>query len=431
MAIISPNKVKQLNLEETVLQLVYDVAEHRQITAVLADLGIMVRGTLPSQEALEQEPTEGLVYGDAFLVGESDPKDLWVWTRANPSLGHDEAYWLNIGPITVQGPQGEPGPTVSSARVTSEGQITFTFSNGTEITTTGNSLRGPTGVKGDTGPAGPQGPKGDKGDKGETGPRGEAGPAGPAGSFNLLGRISDVSLLPPVSSVSEGDAELVYNSNRDGYDIWVVAGGEWTNMGAPGAGTTIYVSGQVATDWDADTKLDKVTGTANRSRVYGITAGGTQTTFKISQNTLSDANCIPLYNNAGQLMAHTPSIDGQAANKKYVDDAIAAIPTGGGGANIEIYSSNGTYVDMPIDGSWISSKFIIIDLIGYDYDMYANHFTACFCPDNSSYQYIDSNRDQVQFYVDRGYNEQITTLFVDEDTRGSYQEFAMKVICVK
>ena len=128
----------------------------------------------------------------------------------------------------------------------------------------------------------------------------------------------------------------------------------------------------------------------------------------------------------------TPTANTHAASKQYVDNAIANAGSGssGGGISTNLYSNEGTYVELPIDGSWKSSKFIIIDLIGYDYDSYANHFTACFCPDNSSYQYIDSNRDQVQFYVESGYSEQISALFNDEDTKTSYVSWSMKVICI-
>lgn len=439
-----PNGTELRNLEEQVQKNKEDIARHWEVDRILADFGITVLGRVNYPGDL-QDKNEGENWGYAYLVGTATPYNVYVWTRPNPNVGQETAYWLDIGSISIVGPQGPEGRYITNITWDNDGKPTFTFSNGS-ILAINASMRGPAGesprilTQQETNGVRITTYDG-KGTITSTsfvsnGTNGQSivGPQGPAGSFNIKGTLATYEQLPNAETSVPGDAYLI--TSASGYDLWLLVGTEpalyeWVNTGTLGVGTHITVGGSAVNEWNADTKVDKITTTANRNRVYGITSGGAQTTYKISQNTLADANCIPLYNNAGQLMAATPSIDGQAANKKYVDDAIAGIPTGGGGANFDVYTSNGTYVDLPIDGSWKSSKFIIVDLIGYDYDMYANHFTACFCPDNSSYQYIDSNRERVQFYVESGYNEQISTIFSDEDTKNSYMEWAMKVVCVK
>lgn len=332
------NNKKQLNLEETVLFLVDRVGQHYEKDQVIAEFGITVMGTVPSYADIEAID-EGENYGYAYLVGEQEPYNVYIWTRPNPQLGHDTAYWMDIGPINIVGPEGPQGVSVVSASINNNYQLVLSLSNGTSITTTGMAVRGPKGERGEQGPAGATGPRGPQGERGPQGQRGEKGDIGPAGTLNIIGTFSSAEQAPAPSTREIGDAFIL--SNGATTTLWILTGTpgvpstyDWAETSF-GGGTEIYVAGQVQTSWNADTKLDKDSNTANRNRVYGITSGGGQTTYKISQSTLADANCIPIYNNAGQLMASTPSIDGHAANKKYVDDAVANAG-GGGGASLNL-----------------------------------------------------------------------------------------------
>ena len=403
------NDKEYRSLQEQVQENKEQIAMHWNVDRVLADFGIQVLGRVETTEDLPADEGENWGYG--YLVGLEAPYDVYVWTRPNADAGEPDAYWLNIGKISIVGPEGPQGP---------------------------KGEKGDKGDKGDTGAQGPQGvqgPKGDKGDTGTQGPRGEQGPQGPAGTFNIKGTLLNESLLPSAAEASMGDAYLVLDTEVNAYDLYIIAGEEgnyyWQNTGILGAGTTITVGGQAVDSWNSDTKLDKITLTASYDRAYIIKADGTQGRAYIGYPSTipSTTNYIAARNSQGDIRVPlTPGSSNMAASKQYVDNAVAN--AGGGGLDYNIYINEGTSVEMPMDGSWRSAKFIIVDLIGYDYDSYANHFTACFIPDRSSYQYIDSNRDGVQFYAQRGYEEQISALFTDEDTQMSYQSWLMKVITI-
>ena len=137
--IITKNGVQLRNLEEQVQENARLIAEHYNRDRVLADFGIRIIGTIPTSADLPDEATYEGEYGDAYFVGASEPYSVWVWTRPDINSGHPNDYWLNIGPIAIEGPQGpqgekgntgargestkwrtgsgDPGPTISSDKL--------------------------------------------------------------------------------------------------------------------------------------------------------------------------------------------------------------------------------------------------------------------------------------------------------------------------
>lgn len=80
--------------------------------------------------------------------------------------------------INANGEISATGGTITSAAVNQNGTITFTMSDGSTVTTTGESVIGPQGDKGD---------KGDKGDTGAAGAQGEQGVKGDPGATGADG----------------------------------------------------------------------------------------------------------------------------------------------------------------------------------------------------------------------------------------------------
>ena len=87
------------------------------------------------------------------------------------------------------------GPYFIQTETDVEGGTNYTISSTTQLLavpyafysrTSGSSLPGPQGAKGDLGPTGPQGPKGDQG---VPGPQGETGPQGPKGDKGDTGPV--------------------------------------------------------------------------------------------------------------------------------------------------------------------------------------------------------------------------------------------------
>ncbi|HLP51229.1 MAG TPA: hypothetical protein VK154_10125, partial [Chitinophagales bacterium] len=172
---------------------------------------------------VEFDPNGGTNYlnmGSSEMV--SVPYALYAETAGNAA---------GTGPTGAQGPTGAAGPagvtgatgpagtaapSVTGIVVNSNGTLTFTYSNGTVITTTG-TVTGPTGpagapgntgADGATGPAGATGvgitgPTGPSGIDGVTGAQGPTGPAGATG-VGVTGPTGDVGATGPAGATGIG-----------------------------------------------------------------------------------------------------------------------------------------------------------------------------------------------------------------------------------
>lgn len=311
------NNKEYRNLQEQVLENKQEIARHWQVDRVLADFGIKVLGRV--DDASDLPETEGENYGVGYLVGTVAPYDVYVWTRANEDVGEPEPYWLNIGSISIVGPEGPAGKSIQSARITESGHLQLTFTDTTTVTVEGTSLIGPAGTDGAQGPMGPQGPQGKQGIQGEPGPQGPQGPQGPAGSFNIKGSLSDADLLPDANSMKSGDAYIV---NVDGVThLYVITGYEgdysWQDTGVLSAGTTITVNGETVSSWNADVKLDK---TVSPSILYGTDNAGDQIHYNVTS--VVNGGAVVQREVSGDIIVAEPIENYAAAPKIYVDNKV-------------------------------------------------------------------------------------------------------------
>lgn len=138
-----------------------------------------------------------------------------------------------------------------------------------------------------------------------------------------MGAVPVAEQLPDPSTMSPADAYLVGDPGF--YDIYVIAGTAsnnyaWYNAGPMAVGTTVFVAGQPVNTFDADTKLDKVSTTSTKLRLYAIGTNG--------QQQLETADPQPVaYTTArrgagGVLNVGAPTADSHATTKKYVDDKV-------------------------------------------------------------------------------------------------------------
>ena len=318
------NNKEYRNLEEQVLQNKQDIARIWDKDAVLADFGIHVRGQFPSYSDIA-ELNEGTNFGNAYLIGTEPPYDVYIWTEANPNAGHTTNYWLNIGKINIKGEKGDTGASITSITLDSNYYPTFNLSNGTSITIY-QSIRGPQGERGFQGRQGIPGPTGPQGLTGPTGPRGEPGPAGPAGTFNIVGTFGNQEQLP---TANKGDGALVLDTAGDHFNFYVAIANnsgtyDWQNTGRLGAGSSVYSNGSIVSEWNADTKLDKITSTGNNERVYAVDTNGSQTVIP-APVTGTVPNGLVRYNYNNRITALPPTATTDVANKSYVDDADEAV----------------------------------------------------------------------------------------------------------
>ena len=271
------------------------IIQHYNTERVLADFGIRIIGVLETWAV----PTGDYEYGDAYAVGTDHPYEIYLYTRADAT--HDEDYWLNIGPIAIQGPRGPVGPRGLSGE------------------------RGEKGDKGDTGATGKTGPQGPRGERGEIGPQGETGQQGPAGvpgnAFRIIGIITDPNTELADPSTLPRDYAYLFTENEIQY-IYFIAGVEpnlsWQRIPFENA-TQITVGGEPVELFNADTKVDKV---SNAYKLYATDSSGNQTA--ITYGTGISANLIVQRGAGGQFAAPEPTNELHVANKKYVDDGFVA-----------------------------------------------------------------------------------------------------------
>lgn len=311
------------NLEEQVLENKQKIAEHYAIDRVLADYGIRVVGKVATVEQLPAVPYVGQ-YGDAYAVGTEPPYTFYIWTRAEVDAGQPNDYWFNIGELAIEGPAGPKGVGIAQISLASNYGLRIELTDGTYRTTA--SVRGLPGNQGEQGPQGPTGPTGRTGPTGPIGPRGEKGERGPAGAFNILGTLANSDLLPDPATMEATSAYLVEITG--GYDLWIIIGTtvdtfRWLNTGHLGAGTTISVNGNTVSDWNADTKLNKVTNTAPADRIYGVQTNGQQYMQYVGGDPI--AAYIPRYNSRKTITTSTPSQDTDCVNLQYFNSNILPI----------------------------------------------------------------------------------------------------------
>lgn len=365
------NGITYRTLEEQVLQNKADIAEHYNRDRVLADFGIKVLGSVPTESDLPETASE---YGEAYIVGTEEPFNVFVWTREDPNIPGSTDRWLNIGPIAIegpQGPQGVEGPRGPQGKASlwyngdlsqginndnypsEEGVNNYYFDSSTgdiyKLYIVGvekekrrelvGNIRGPQGIRG---PEGPQGPKGDKGDKGD---RGRIGPA--SSIVNIKGIITNISQLPDPILAYKNDAYLI--SSGTGYDVYILIDGYWVNAGPFDGGSRVFENDILVENWDADNKVNIkkiVQGTATtqyelksgKNIVYasrGIGNSNNPNSYYYVAN-FPDADCLPIYGiNTSDahiyaafkedrvLYTGRPLFDWQCANKMYVDEAVA------------------------------------------------------------------------------------------------------------
>lgn len=208
-------KKQYRNLQEQVLWNSQQIDGILTTKEVLNQFGIRVVGQVDYEGNLPDPATYEGEFGDAFIVGESSPYYLYIFTR--PFDGETTPKWFNIGQFPAvgpQGPQGETGP---------QGE------------------KGDKGDKGNIGPQGLQGRQGLQGEKGDTGEVGPQGPQGPQGEdgviVNIRGQLSSIESLPSPDEVPFDSAYLIGEDKP--YDLYIIVGDpeddstwQWFDAGA-------------------------------------------------------------------------------------------------------------------------------------------------------------------------------------------------------
>lgn len=371
------------NLEEQVLENQRRIAEHYAIDRALANLGITIVGQVTFKEDLPDPISYQGVYGDTYAVGDKIQVDLgqatyeyYVYTRPDPNAGEFNNYWLNVGKISIAGPQGVQGPmgpqgkpgevkswyvgrgapllsteyTVGDIYLNSINGTVYKLyeNNGELIWIAEASLKGPQGIQG------PQGIPGPQGVQGAQGPQGERGDVG--GFINIVGIVSSPSELPlPASIRNLTHAYLVGNK------LYIQVGensdeATWHDAGPFNAATLVTENGVGQNVWEANSKLTKQTGVTENSQVYGKAANGAQLMVNTSETDL--ANSLVVRDSSGYINTDKVAVSNnnvlnlETANSKYLSKPSFSTDT-----LLKYQASNGqlvsqsTYTSTPISGA--------------------------------------------------------------------------------
>lgn len=244
------------NLEEQVAKNQSDIQDFKNGNQTIAEFGITVVGIVSTAADI---PAVGVNYGDAYLVGNTPPYDMRVWTR---DVANKTAKWVDLGQFPLAGPKGDKGPNgskiyfgdINSSIANRVGDYLVDMNTGDWYVSNSNpggsyiwSYIG--NLKGERGEKGPQGLQGIQGEPGATGPRGPIGVAGPIGprgpvgpAFNVQGTLASTSNLPtPTAEMQDKGYAYIIPDTEGNKHIWVIQGPDggpftWADMGTAGVG---------------------------------------------------------------------------------------------------------------------------------------------------------------------------------------------------
>lgn len=109
---ITIDNIQIRNLQEQVEKNKSDLEYILTEEGVLNEFGIRITeqisdiSELPTVDDYKEGHT-GWEYGDCIAVGDEEPYELYILTRANG--GHPDDYWFDLGVFPLPGPQGEQG----------------------------------------------------------------------------------------------------------------------------------------------------------------------------------------------------------------------------------------------------------------------------------------------------------------------------------
>lgn len=336
------------NLEEQVRKNKEDIARHYEIDRAMANLGINIVGQVETEADLPSASTYAGNYGDTYAVGNKAEVEAgtasysyYVWVGPDLNAGEPNDHWLNVGRISIVGPQGErglqgergpQGERGTSISAGASGNYYGTVNGDLYLVTSGTAsslgnvyvysaasgqwvLQG--NIRGPQGPQGVQGPQGERGPQGLQGAKGETGDVG--GFINIAGIVETSDSLPLPSELGNLTVAYLVGASAP-YDLYVQVGSKsatafWVNAGPFNAATLVTVNGVGQNVWDAGTKLDKIETSTNEVYVH---KHGTQGAVAYSSGVTN--NAIVARTGLDILVPETPGRNNAATSKKYVDD---------------------------------------------------------------------------------------------------------------
>lgn len=119
------------------------------------------------------------------------------------------------------------------------------------------------------------------------------------------------------------------------------------NINTTSIGTSVYVKGEFVSEFDADTKLDKVTSSGAYARLYNIKPDGTQDTVSFTTSAIA-YTVVQRDGNGDVVVPVDPSSQNSAASKNYIDAFFVQKRNNADGL-YHVYAFTDTQLDLAVD----------------------------------------------------------------------------------
>lgn len=416
------------NLQEQVEENARDVDYILHEKQALNQYGLRVVEEFPDMDKFREWEEAGKhehEYGDAVIIGEKEPFEMYVWTRASITVLEDHWFDLGqfplpgpVGPRGDRGPEGPQGQAGESTRWyaarrdpgtqpstdptqpgtmwlnTETGHVWYLSNSGAWHDTM--SIIGPKGDKGENGEPGAQGPQGEPGPKGDTGDVG--------GFINIRGILVSTELLPSPVELNDPTAAYLVGDNKD---LYIQVGEtketrQWYNAGMLNVGTYVEVDGSFQNVWSPDYLATKDEVNNKESEIYA---------------------------EIGRIESEIPSLEGLASEQFVLDQDTATLEqakayTDSHTASVEIdektiiRDSQGKL--MTAVGGWEEQEEAVINFI-VDLPSYSTGYLNVYKTINRNTVVTDAEGKTWRMGNRAGKN--YTSLLMDEDPTGYYINF--------
>lgn len=142
-----------------------------------------------------------------------------------------------------------------------------------------------------------------------------------ASTYVYKGSVQTYANLPTNANIGDVYNVIEAYQNYPAGTNFAWTGTQWDALGGSVDLSEYPTKQEVANDLSK--KLDIVSTAGTSNRLYAIAPNGSQYTPKLTKSVLNGEVTVPIRDANGNFKVGTPKVDGDAANKKYVDDSVS------------------------------------------------------------------------------------------------------------
>ncbi len=139
--------------------------------------------------------------------------------------------------------------------------------------------------------------------------------------YSYKGSVQTYAKLPTKANTGDVYNVIEAYQNYPAGTNFAWTGTQWDALGGSVDLSNYPTKQEVSTDLFS--KLDKVSTTGTSNRMYVVAPNGSQYVIKATNSVVSGETTVPIRDTSGNFKVGTPKVDGDASNKKYVDDSVS------------------------------------------------------------------------------------------------------------